>query len=95
MKTEENGDTEKKKGMVIMMGVAKKKPDIHIKKPEVSIFIPTLNVSGVFQIQIHSYFILYFIFIICFNFQSLITVFFPTPLCFIFLYFVWFFNFSS
>ena len=29
-----NGE-EKKKGLVIMMGVAKKKPDIHIKKPEV------------------------------------------------------------
>jgi len=31
----ENGDVVKKKGMVIMMGVAKKKPEINIKKPEV------------------------------------------------------------
>jgi len=30
-----NGEVKKNKGMVIMMGVAKKKPDIHIKKPEV------------------------------------------------------------
>jgi len=38
VKTEENGDAEKKKGMVIMMGVAKKKPDTVSKKPEVHLF---------------------------------------------------------
>jgi hypothetical protein len=36
----EEAGGEKKKGIVIMMGVAKKKPELHIKKPEVRICYP-------------------------------------------------------